>query len=110
MEFGIPVTENFNIEAGLRFADYSTDNDTDAFKIGGYWEINDQVSLRGTLQTATRHGSITELFRGQGASLTDLDPDPCGTDPETGIPSATQAQCANTGLPAALWHGFKITC
>ena len=104
MEFGIPVTDNFNIEAGLRFADYSTDNDTDAFKLGGYWEINDQVSLRGTLQTATRHGSITELFRGQGASLTDLDPDPCGTDPETGIaPTATQAQCANTGLPAALY-------
>ena len=104
VELGLPVRDNFNLEAGLRFADYSTGNDTDAFKLGGYYQVNDQVSLRATVQTATRHGSITELYRGQGSSLTDLDPDPCGTDPETNIgPSYTQAQCANTGLPASLY-------
>jgi len=104
LELGIPVTDTLNLEAGARFADFSTNNDTDAFKLGAFWQINDQVSLRGTFQTASRHGSITELYRGQGSSLTDLDPDPCGTDPETGIgPSATQEQCANTGLPAALY-------
>jgi outer membrane receptor protein involved in Fe transport len=33
-----------------------------------------------------------------------MDPDPCGTDPETGIgPSSTAAQCANTGLSADLY-------
>ena len=101
LELGIPVTDNINLEAGARFADYSTDNDTDAFKLGAYWQVNDQLSVRGTFQTATRHGSITELYRGQGSSLTDLDPDPCGTDPETGIgPSYTQAECARTGLSA----------
>lgn len=104
LELGIPVTDTLNLEAGARFADFSTNNDTDAFKLGAFWQINDQVSLRGTFQTASRHGSITELYRGQGSNLTDLDPDPCGTDPETGIgPSATQEQCANTGLPAALY-------
>lgn len=104
VELGLPVRDNFNLEAGLRFADYSTGNDTDAFKLGGYYQVNDQVSLRATVQTATRHGSITELYRGQGSGLTDLDPDPCGTDPETNIgPSYTQAQCANTGLPASLY-------
>ena len=104
VEMGIPVTDSINLEAGARFADYSTGNDTDAFKIGAYWQVNDELSVRGTLQNATRHGNITELYRGQGASLTDMDPDPCGTDPETGIgPSSTAAQCANTGLPAALY-------
>ena len=34
LELGIPVTDNFNLEVGARFADYSTDNDTDAFKFG----------------------------------------------------------------------------
>jgi len=101
-EFGIPVTESFNLEAGLRFADYSTGNDTDAFKLGGYYQVNDDISVRGTFQTASRHGSITELYRGQGSGLTDMDPDPCGTDPETGIgPSYTAAECARTGLAAA---------
>ena len=103
-EFGIPVTDSLNLEAGMRFADYSTDNDTDAFKLGAFYKLNDELSFRGTIQTATRHGSITELYRGQGASLTDLDPDPCGTNPESGAaPTATQAQCANTGLPASLY-------
>ena len=104
LELGIPVTDKINLEAGARFADYSTDNDTDAFKLGAYWQATDEVSVRGTLQTASRHGSITELYRGQGSSLTDLDPDPCGTDPETGIgPSYTQAECARTGLSAAFY-------
>ena len=62
LEIGLPVRDNFNLEAGLRFADYSTGNDTDAFKLGGYYQVNDQVSLRATVQTATRHGSITELY------------------------------------------------
>ena len=108
LELGVPVTDNFNLEIGARFADYSTDNDTDAFKLGGYWQINDQVSVRGTFQTATRHGGISELYRGQGSSLTDLDPDPCGTDPETGLgPTYTAQECARTGL-AAVDYGSDL--
>lgn len=103
-ELGIPVTENINLEAGARFAEYSTNQDTDAFKLGAYWKVNDNLSVRGTFQTATRHGSISELYRGQGAGLTDMDPDPCGTDPETGVgPSYSQTECARTGLPADLY-------
>jgi iron complex outermembrane receptor protein len=40
-EFGIPVTDSLNLEAGMRFADYSTDNDTDAFKLGAFYKLND---------------------------------------------------------------------
>ena len=45
LELGIPVTDNINLEAGARFADYSTDNDTDAFKLGAYWQVSDQLSV-----------------------------------------------------------------
>ena len=99
VELGVPVTDALNLEVGMRFAEYSTDQDTDSFKLGAYYQVNDDLSVRGTLQTASRHGSITELYRGQGSSLTDLDPDPCGTDPESGKgPTATIEQCRNTGL------------
>ena len=102
IELGIPVTNALNLEVGMRFAEYSTDQDTDAFKLGAYYQVNDDLSIRGTLQSATRHGSITELYRGQGSSLTDLDPDPCGTNPESGAPpSATLEQCRRTGLADA---------
>ena len=61
----------------------------DAFKFGGYWQINDQVSVRGTYQTATRHGGISDCTSTRFKSNR-LRSCPCGTDPETGIgPSYT---------------------
>ncbi len=93
VEFGIPVLDNFSIDAGYRFADYSTDNTTDAYKLGAFWRINDDVALRGSWQTSIRHASLHELFRAQGFNLVDLPDDPCGLSM-----SASQSACANTGL------------
>ncbi len=104
VEFGIPITDDVSMDAGFRSAEYSTGNDTSAYKIGAYWTVNDKVSLRGSLQTAQRHANLAELYEGVGFGLVDLDGDPCGTNPTTGAPpSATQAQCELTGLPAELY-------
>ena len=104
VEFGIPVTDTVSMDAGFRTADYSTGNDTTAYKIGAYWTVNDKVSIRGSFQTAQRHANMAELYEGVGFGLVDLDYDPCGTDPDTGAPpTATQAQCELTGLPASLY-------
>ena len=54
--------------------------------------------MRGSYQSAIRHASLYELFRAQGFNLVDLADDPCGLSM-----SASQAACANTGLPAALY-------
>jgi outer membrane receptor protein involved in Fe transport len=101
VEFGIPITDTVSMDAGFRSADYSTGNDTSAYKVGAYWSVNDKVSIRGSFQTAQRHANMAELYEGVGFGLVDLDYDPCGTDPDSGAPpTATQAQCALTGLSA----------
>ena len=98
VELGIPVRDNLSLDAGYRYADYSTGNTTDTFKLGAFWQIADSIALRGTYQSAIRHASLYELFRAQGFNLVDLADDPCGLSM-----SASQAACANTGLPAALY-------
>ena len=98
VELGIPVRDNLSLDAGYRYADYSTGNTTDTFKLGAFWEITDSIALRGSYQSAIRHASLFELFRAQGFNLVDLADDPCGLSM-----SASRAACANTGLPDALY-------
>ena len=97
-ELGIPVLENLSIDAGYRYADYSTGNSTDTFKLGAFWRVSDDLALRASYQSAIRHANLYELFRAQGFGLVDLPDDPCGLSMQ-----ASQAACANTGLPAALY-------
>ena len=104
VELGIPVTDTVSMDAGFRSAEYSTGNDTSAYKLGAFWTVNDKVSVRGSFQTSQRHANLAELYEGIGQGLVDLDYDPCGIDPDTGAaPIATQEQCLATGLPANLY-------
>ncbi|MCY3813560.1 MAG: TonB-dependent receptor [Gammaproteobacteria bacterium] len=98
VELGIPVRDNLSVDAGYRYADYSTGNTTDTFKLGAFWEVHESIALRGSYQSAIRHASLYELFRAQGFNLVDLADDPCGLSM-----SASRAACANTGLPEALY-------
>ena len=105
-ELGVPVTDGLSLEAGYRYSDYSTGATTDTWKLGGYWKVNDDLSIRTTFQTATRHANLSELYRAVGAGLVDLDDDPCSGS--RGAPTATAAQCALTGLDASL-YGSDLT-
>jgi len=103
-ELGIPVTADLSVDAGFRTAEYSTGAETDSSKIGAYWTVNDSVSLRASFQTAQRHANISELYSAVSDGLVDLDNDPCSIQ-QNGTPAtATQAQCAATGLPANLYN------
>jgi outer membrane receptor protein involved in Fe transport len=104
MEVGIPVTNDLSVDAGFRSAEYSTGSETDSTKIGVYWTVNDNVSLRASFQTAQRHASISELFSAVSDGLVDLDNDPCSIQQNGSAATATQAQCANTGLAASLYN------
>lgn len=96
MELGIPVMDNLSLDAGYRYADYSTGHTTDTYKFGAFFRASDDIAIRGSFSSAIRHGNLGNLYTAQGDSLTDLPDDPCGLSM-----TATQAQCANTGLSAA---------
>ena len=98
IELGVPVRDNLSLDAGYRYADYSTGNTTNTYKLGAFWAIAGAVALRGSYQSAIRHASLYELFRAQGFNLVDLPDDPCGLSM-----SASRAACANTGLADALY-------
>jgi len=104
LELGIPVMDNLSLEAGYRTAEYSTGNDTDSTKLGAYWTVNDTVSFRASFQTAQRHANISELYLAVSDGLVDLDNDPCSIQQNGDPATATQAQCALTGLAANLYN------
>lgn len=105
-ELGVPVSEGLSLEAGYRYSDYSTNQTTETWKLGGYWQATDDLSFRTTFQTATRHANLAELYESVGFGLVDLDDDPCSGS--RGAPTATQAQCQLTGLDPAL-YGSDLT-
>lgn len=98
VELGIPVRDDLSFDAGFRYADYSTGQSTNTYKLGGYFQINEDFALRASYQSAIRHASLWELYRATGFNLTDLPDDPCGLSM-----TASQAACANTGLSASLY-------
>ena len=98
VELGIPVLNNLSFDAGYRFADYSTGNSTNTYKLGAFWRVSDDVAFRASYQSAIRHASLFELFRAQGFNLVDLPDDPCGLSM-----TASQSACANTGLAQNLY-------
>ena len=102
-EFGIPILSNLNAEVGFRSAEYSTGAETDSTKVGAYWSVNDNVSLRASFQTAQRHANVEELYLAPTDTLVDLDNDPCSIQQNGDPATATQAQCALTGLAANLY-------
>ncbi len=98
VELGVPVLDNFSVDAGYRYADYSTDQTTDTYKLGAFYRVNDDLALRASWQSAIRHANLFELFRATGFNLVDLPDDPCGLSM-----TASQAACANTGLAPNLY-------
>jgi iron complex outermembrane receptor protein len=105
-ELGIPVRDNLSVDAGFRSADYSTGQDTETWKVGAYWTVNDKLAVRAASQTSIRHANISELYDAIGFGLVDLDDDPCSGS--RGTPLASQQQCLLTGLPANL-YGTDLT-
>ena len=103
-ELGIPVTDDISVEAGYRSAEYSTDSETDATKLGIYWTVSDDVSLRASFATAQRHASVSELYSAVSDGLVDLDNDPCAIQQNGDNATATEAQCAFTGLAAEFYN------
>ena len=105
---GVTGIEQLNLTTAYRYSDYESTNnlndiqggvlDTDTYALGMAWVPVDDVRVRAQFQRAVRAPNINELFLPQNAGLTSL------TDPCAGSsPTATQAECANTGLAGDLY-------
>ena len=102
-EVRIPIVEEgfiheLSLEAGYRYSDYGILDrsvSTDTYKIAGFFAPIRDVRFRGGYNRAVRAPNIQELFAPQRVVLAGSD-DPCD-----GVPDATAAQCAFTGVTAA---------
>ena len=88
--------DRFEIEGGFRYSDYNTSGGSETYKIGATLAPTPWLSFRGVYSRAVRSPNVTSLFAPQSIGLFG------GTDPCAGAnPTATAAQCANTGVSAA---------
>lgn len=99
-EISIPLIENADfakelvLDLGYRYSDYSTDEETNTYKVALGWAPSEDLKFRGSFNRAVRHANIRELFRPQSLGLFDMDSDPCsGANPERSF-----SDCARTGV------------
>ncbi|WP_323846792.1 TonB-dependent receptor domain-containing protein [Microbulbifer magnicolonia] len=106
---GKPGMEYLGLEMAYRYSDYSTDVQTDTYKVAADWQPMADLKVRASFQSAVRHANIRELYRAQSIGLFDMTYDPCGsrTDDDGKVigPDYTEAQCANTGTTSATYGG-----
>jgi len=98
---GMSFAENVTLDLAGRVSDFSTVGTKYNYKIGGEWEINDQIRFRGNYNTAVRAPNIGELFAPVGENFPGAF-DPCSASGSQGfaITAAVRAICVATGVPA----------
>jgi outer membrane receptor protein involved in Fe transport len=93
---GKKAAELVSVDLAYRYSDYSTDKQTNTYKVAAEWTVVPSVRLRASFQRAVRVGNIHELFepqRGGGGFASDS----CeGTNPV-----ATFEECQLTGVTSA---------
>jgi iron complex outermembrane receptor protein len=100
----LPLIESLNFDAAYRFSSYSTAGDTNTWMVKTDWQPIDLFRLRASYNHAARAPNVVELYTPQSVLLGSFN-DPCGGT----TPSASQAACLNTGLPAAR-YGNTLNC
>ena len=100
---GAAFANNITLDLAGRVSNFSTVGTKYNYKIGGEWEVNDQVRFRGNYNTAVRAPNIGELFAPVGENFPGAD-DPCSAvdAPAGGLTPAQVAICVATGVPAGV--------
>ena len=73
----LPFAEFVTLTPSGRFDHYSTFGDALTWKVGGEWQIIDDIRVRGSYATGLRAPSTAELFGGHAISYISVDGDPC---------------------------------
>ena len=107
---GKELAEEIGLELAYRRSEYENAG-VNAYKVALDWAPNNDIRFRGAFQRSVRAANVIELFSPNRIVLFDLTQganglyDPCAGDfdPTTATPepTATAAQCANTGVTAA---------
>ncbi len=98
----MPLVESLTIDAALRYADYSHAGNATAWKVGGVWQVSEDIRFRGTYSRAVRAPNLTEAFSPQqGTSFFGIT-DPCDADQIALEPagSPVPANCQALGVAA----------
>ncbi|WP_226663144.1 TonB-dependent receptor domain-containing protein [Microbulbifer aggregans] len=92
------VLDSFGAELGYRYSDYSTSGGVSTYKVGLAAQFAENYRVRGGWNRAIRAPGLNDLYEPSYMALWSGS-DPCaGADPEF-----TEAQCALTGVPGALY-------
>lgn len=66
---GLPLVEQLDLSAAMRYFDYSTFGDDTTWKLGLTWRVYDDLMFRGGLSTAFRAPTVDELYGGKSPSF-----------------------------------------
>lgn len=107
LETIIPIIGGVTLEAGIRLSDYSTTGKGETYKLGGTWQINDAIKIRGIFQESARSPNIFELFNPPVTGLNNKTFDPCqgfladGVTPNPALANPDVLTiCGDQGAPA----------
>ncbi|MFL6657294.1 MAG: TonB-dependent receptor domain-containing protein [Massilia sp.] len=109
-EFSVPLiskkfmAESLDLSTSYRHSDYSAGYKANTYGFGLDWAPIKQVRLRGSYQKAVRAPTIQDLYNPQSIGNNGPAIDPC----EGAVPTATAAQCANSGVTAALYGNIPL--
>ena len=97
----VPFFEELTFTPSGRWDHYSTFGDAMTFKLGGDWQVVDDLRIRGSYNTGFRAPSTAELYGGNGISYISMGGDPCDSrGPSgnyTGANAATYNKNGNAG-------------
>ena len=57
-----PLAESLTLNGAVRYTDYDTSGKVTTWKLGFDWDVNDQISIRGTRSRDIRAPNLNELF------------------------------------------------
>ena len=94
---GAPFADQLNVEAAVRWADYSTSGSAVSWKFGGDWAPTSDIRFRGVRSRAVRAPNVGELFSPGAEGFVTVD-DPCDVDFVNGGSANRAANCAALGI------------
>ena len=102
-----PFFNALDVEAGVRYSDYSTVGGVWTYKGGGSWSPVAGARFRGIYQRAVRAPNIFELYSPVVAGTGSLSNDPCAKN--NVVSAALQAICIAQGAPASAFPGGGVS-
>lgn len=99
-----PFAESLNLDFADRWASYKPQGNVNAYNLGADWAPIRTVRFRSSYSRAVRAANGHELFLAQ-RSVTQPIADPCSGP----TPTASQAECARTGVTASEYGRIPLT-